>query len=122
MKALVGFRSVSRQRAPRLKTFVWHDHFIMMEKKIEFKNALGMKLTRFEWEFARKYGGSYNGVGKYVTQAGVQVKDAYAYTLGTPRRDNDNDMTMAHSEKSHNRRMKAWPYRGHDPTKKNLFC
>ena len=38
-----------------------------------------------------------------------------------------NDMTMTHSEKSHIRRMKAWPYnqqecRGHDPTKKNLFC
>eukprot|EP00450_Noctiluca_scintillans_P033910 CAMPEP_0194550610 /NCGR_PEP_ID=MMETSP0253-20130528/95797_1 /TAXON_ID=2966 /ORGANISM="Noctiluca scintillans" /LENGTH=203 /DNA_ID=CAMNT_0039398049 /DNA_START=57 /DNA_END=669 /DNA_ORIENTATION=+ len=47
---------------------------------IEFKNKLGMKLTRFEWEFAWKYGGSYNGVGKYVTQAGIQVKDAYAYT------------------------------------------
>ena len=34
-------------------------------------------------------------------------------------------MTMTHSEKSHIRRMKAWPYRqecrGHDPTKKNLF-
>ena len=31
-------------------------------------------------------------------------------------------MTMTHSEKSHIRRMKAWPYkqecRGHDPTKK----
>ena len=41
--------------------------------------------------------------------------------------DNDNDtMTMTHSEKSHIHRMKAWPYRqecrGHDPTKKNLFC
>ena len=35
-------------------------------------------------------------------------------------------MTMTHSEKSHIHRMKAWPYRqecrGHDPTKKNLFC
>ena len=35
-------------------------------------------------------------------------------------------MTMTHSEKSHIRQMKAWPYRqecrGHDPTKKNLFC
>ena len=35
-------------------------------------------------------------------------------------------MTMTHSEKSHIRRMKAWPYkqecRGHDPTKKNLLC
>ena len=36
-------------------------------------------------------------------------------------------MTMTHSEKSHIRRMKAWPYRqewrGHDPTKKNLlYC
>ena len=34
-------------------------------------------------------------------------------------------MTMTHSEKSHIRRMKAWPYkqecRGHDLTKKNLF-
>ena len=34
-------------------------------------------------------------------------------------------MTMTHSEKSHIRRMNAWPYRqecrGHDPTKKNLF-
>ena len=34
-------------------------------------------------------------------------------------------MTMTHSEKSHIRRMKAWPYRqecrGHDSTKKNLF-
>ena len=33
---------------------------------------------------------------------------------------------MTYSEKSHIRRMKAWPYRqecrGHDPTKKNLFC
>mmetsp|Transcript_18885 Transcript_18885/g.50616 ORF Transcript_18885/g.50616 Transcript_18885/m.50616 type:complete len:193 (-) Transcript_18885:205-783(-) len=47
---------------------------------IEFKNKLGMKLTRFEWKFAWKYGGSYNGVGKYVTQAGIQLLDAYAYT------------------------------------------
>ena len=35
-------------------------------------------------------------------------------------------VTMTHSEKSHIRRMQAWPYRqecrGHDPTKKNLFC
>ena len=35
-------------------------------------------------------------------------------------------MTMTHSEKPHIHRMKAWPYRqacrGHDPTKKNLFC
>ena len=35
-------------------------------------------------------------------------------------------MTTTHSEKSHIRRMKAWRYRqecrGHDPTKKNLFC
>ena len=35
-------------------------------------------------------------------------------------------MTMTHSEKSHIRRMKAWPYkqecRGHDTTKKNLLC
>ena len=35
-------------------------------------------------------------------------------------------MTMTHSEKSHIHRMKAWPYRqecrGHDPTKRNLFC
>ena len=35
-------------------------------------------------------------------------------------------MTMTHSEKSHIRRMKAWPHRqecrGHDPTKKNLLC
>ena len=35
-------------------------------------------------------------------------------------------MTMTHSEKSHIRRMRAWPYRqecrGHDPTKKNLLC
>ena len=35
-------------------------------------------------------------------------------------------MTMTHSEKSDIRRMKAWPYRqecrGHDTTKKNLFC
>ena len=34
-------------------------------------------------------------------------------------------MTMAHSEKSHIHRMKAWPYRqecrGHGPTIKNLF-
>ena len=34
-------------------------------------------------------------------------------------------MTMTHSEKSHIRRMKAWPHkqecRGHDPTEKNLF-
>ena len=34
-------------------------------------------------------------------------------------------MTMTHSEKSHIRRRKAWPYRqecrGHDPQKKNLF-
>merc|ERR1712136_574656 len=34
---------------------------------IEFKNFLGMKLTRFEWKFAWKYGGSYNGVGQSVT-------------------------------------------------------
>ena len=47
---------------------------------IVFKSKLGMKLTRFEWEFAWKYGGSCNCVGKYVTQAGIQVKDAYAYT------------------------------------------
>merc|ERR1712227_13167 len=47
---------------------------------IEFKNFLGMKLTRFEWKFAWKYGGSYNGVGQYVTQAGIQLQDAYAYT------------------------------------------
>ena len=40
---------------------------------------LGTKLTRFEWEFARKYG-ELQRVGKYVTQAGVQVKDACAYT------------------------------------------
>ena len=35
-------------------------------------------------------------------------------------------MTMTHSEKSHICQMKAWPYRqecrGHDSTKKNLFC
>ena len=35
-------------------------------------------------------------------------------------------MTMTHSEKFHICQMKAWPYRqecrGHDPTKKNLFC
>ena len=35
-------------------------------------------------------------------------------------------MTMTHSEKSHINQMRAWPYkqecRGHDPTKKNLFC
>ena len=35
-------------------------------------------------------------------------------------------MTTTHSEKSHIRQMKAWPYRqeygGHDPTKKKLLC
>ena len=39
--------------------------------------------------------------------------------------DNDNDMTMTHSEKSHINQMRAWPYRqeyrDHGPSKKNLF-
>ena len=56
---------------------------------IEFKNFLGMKLTRFEWKFAWKYGGSYNGVGQYVTQAGIQLLDAYAYTSEHLRRVSD---------------------------------
>merc|ERR1711998_59761 len=42
-------------------------------------NGVGMKLTRFEWRFAWKHGGSYQGTGQYVTQAGIQVEDAYAY-------------------------------------------
>ena len=44
---------------------------------IEFKNFLDMNI---EWKFAWKYGGSYNGVGQCVTQAGIQLLDAYAYT------------------------------------------
>lgn len=38
----------------------------------------GMLLTNFSWTFAWKYGGSYNGVGQYVTQAGIEVLDSYA--------------------------------------------
>jgi hypothetical protein len=45
---------------------------------VEFKNEIGMKLTKFEWVFAWKFGGSYQGTGKYVTQAGIQMASAYA--------------------------------------------
>ena len=42
--------------------------------------------------------------------------------LGTSSTFMTMTMTMTHSDKSHIRRMKAWPYRqecrGHDPTKK----
>merc|ERR1712048_1135879 len=47
--------------------------------KIEFRNGVGLMLTNFEWTFAWKYGGSYQGVGNYVTQAGIQISDAYGY-------------------------------------------
>jgi len=46
---------------------------------IEFKNGLGKKLTKFSWRFVWKYGGDMNGVGKYVTEAGVDIDTAYAY-------------------------------------------
>ena len=51
-----------------------------------------------------------------VDLKGGRNSDAWGFTM---------TMTMTHSEKSHIRRMKAWPHRqecrGHDPTKKNLF-
>lgn len=46
---------------------------------LEFKNGLGAKLTRFDWTFAWKWGGSYNGTGQYVTQAGINIIGVYAY-------------------------------------------
>eukprot|EP00451_Oxyrrhis_marina_P005868 CAMPEP_0204304624 /NCGR_PEP_ID=MMETSP0468-20130131/84508_1 /ASSEMBLY_ACC=CAM_ASM_000383 /TAXON_ID=2969 /ORGANISM="Oxyrrhis marina" /LENGTH=464 /DNA_ID=CAMNT_0051283949 /DNA_START=65 /DNA_END=1460 /DNA_ORIENTATION=- len=46
---------------------------------VEFKNGLGKKLTKFAWQFVWKYGGDMNGVGKYVTQAGIDIDTSYAY-------------------------------------------
>jgi hypothetical protein len=57
----------------------WQDPVQSQTFYVEFKNFVGKKLTRFEWQFAWKFGGDYNGTGQYVTQAGIQVKDSYAY-------------------------------------------
>jgi len=45
----------------------------------EFKNFLGMKLARFSWRFVWKYGGDLGGVGKYVTQAGIDIDSSSAF-------------------------------------------
>ena len=49
----------------------WHDLKQSDSFFVEFKNGIGMKLTKFEWKFAWKFGGNYNGIGQYVTQAGI---------------------------------------------------
>ena len=66
------------------------------EYKFTFENGL-FTLTEFKWVFTwrgagvsecvarehaaarRKYGATYNGTGKYVTEAGATVKEVYAY-------------------------------------------
>jgi len=45
---------------------------------VEFKNALGMTLTRFDWIFVWKHHGSYNQTGSYVTEAGIHGTNSYA--------------------------------------------
>ena len=47
--------------------------------KFTFENGL-FTLTEFKWVFTWKYGATYNGTGKYVTEAGATVKEVYAYT------------------------------------------
>ena len=48
------------------------------EYKFTFENGL-FTLTEFKWVFTWKYGATYNGTGKYVTEAGATVKEVYAY-------------------------------------------
>ena len=56
----------------------------------------------------------------------IWIQDRFPCRPLNSRKPIGRTMTMTHSEKSHIHRMKAWPYRqecrGHDPTKKNLFC
>ena len=46
--------------------------------KFTFENGL-FTLTEFKWVFTWKFGATYNGTGKYVTEAGATVKEVYAY-------------------------------------------
>merc|ERR1719258_52400 len=39
----------------------WKEPKTSKSYSVEFKNGVGMKLTRFEWRFAWKHGGSYQG-------------------------------------------------------------
>lgn len=46
--------------------------------RFQFKNVVGMLLTEYDWLFTFKWGGSVNGTGQYVTQAGALTQKVYA--------------------------------------------
>jgi len=67
-KGITDWTQLSEWRGP-----YYSENFYM-----EFKNHLGTKLTRFDWNFEFHYNGSLNGTGLYVTEAGVSVQNVYA--------------------------------------------
>lgn len=53
--------------------------FVSKEYQFLFKNALGMKLTSFQWVFKFNYNGQFNGTGSYVQGLGASINKVYAY-------------------------------------------
>ena len=60
-------------------TLVGWQQYTSEQYTIEFVNAVGMKLTEFDWVFSFKHHGSVNGTGLYVTEAGASINKAYAF-------------------------------------------
>ena len=115
-------------------TFEWFEKVHTLQKVNGLRNNKGWMswkylsctvrksptVTRSEW-FVQSW--KLQGLNGVHTSKRSQKLHCYQMFNGLNKSQRYKEVTMTHS---HIRRMKAWPYRqecrGHDPTKKNLFC